>query len=145
MKLTCLPCLLAYGLAAGSIGVHLAPKPILTGLDQGQKEIYMRIVNERAKIYTVSIFIGIALGALYLRNLKGTVTNAQVCTSALIALGVTYFLYMLWPKSSLMVEHLKEDQIKRWTHIYKTMQKRYHGSFVLGMAAFALMAKGVMC
>ena len=123
----------------------MGPKPTLTNLEKWQEDIYMLRVHERAKIYTLSLFVGIVLGALYLRGIKGKATTAEICTGSLIVLGVTYFLYMLWPKSSLMVEHLKEGQIEQWAHVYKTMQKRYHMSFALGMLAFAFMAKGVKC
>lgn len=102
------------------------------GLDQEQTQIYERITMERFKIYVTSMVLGAVIGHLVYRNTK------NACQGVMTMFTVSYFVYRLWPKTTYMIEHLREDQIDQWLEIYKTMSFKYHMGFLIGLFGFMM-------
>jgi RsiW-degrading membrane proteinase PrsW (M82 family) len=114
-------------------------KDFMTSLDDGQKKIYIGIIDERRKIYLKGYIFGIILSvSIVLLNkflLKNKISNI-LCWVVVISCMTTYFYYILSPKSKYMLEVLNKDtQIKNWLKVYKSMQSRFHFSYLLGVVA----------
>ena len=60
----------------------------------------------------------------------------MLCTIVAITFVVSYFYYILHPKSDWMVKHLhSKDQRDAWLQVYRHMQVQCHVGFVLGIIA----------
>ena len=69
-----------------------------------------------------------------------------VCIIGAITLVVNYFYYILSPKSSYMIEHLKDiEQNKAWLKIYRMMQIKYHIGLIFGIIAVMFFAYAFRC
>lgn len=146
MSLTCLPCLIGYGLVGASLATSLAKPPEIEGLTQAQRETKERIVQERKRIYFTSLAIGVILAIIYLQYIgPKKATYGQLCTGLLILTSTTHLMYTLWPKTTFMVEHLEKEQVPDWVATYKEMSRRYHLGFILGASAFFMISKGLKC
>lgn len=107
---------------------------LLNELTEEEIKIYKEITEERRRIYLQGLGIGLLLSYLYLklRPQEDTYVNG------IITLGITgsinYFYYILTPKKKYMLEYLdSKKENKAWLKIYKTMQFRWHISFILGL------------
>ena len=117
-------------------------KELNNSLDQKQKETYKKIISERRRIYIMGYLIGITLSiAVILVNvfvLKQNKSSA-VCLAVVISSITTYFFYILYPKSKYMIQVLEtKEQINNWLSIYKSMQFKFHFSFLLGIISTTL-------
>lgn len=109
-------------------------------LDSQQQQIFLQIHEERMKIFVVSLIIGLVCGTIILLSMeeKGLVRS---CTFTLIVLGVTYLVYLLYPKSKYMVNYLvRPNQKREWVNVYRTMQSRTMMGMVLGAGAYLLVS-----
>lgn len=117
-------------------------------LSDEQKRRYNKIVKERRMIYLGGYIFGFFLSALYISGMPDTERNNSttlLCTVGAITFLTSYFFYILFPKSNLMILELDEkQQRKEWIRIYKKMQYHYHIGLVLGIIAVLFFAKG-MC
>lgn len=110
------------------------------------KTTYDEISAERARIYYTGYIVGfilsilvILLNRIVLKNKMPT--SAMVCLAIVVSTFVSYFYYILSPKSKYMVSVLKtESEKEAWLKIYKSMQYYYHLSFVLGIGAVGVFA-----
>ena len=101
-------------------------------LPEKLQTIYKSIVEERRTIYYTGYMIGFLLSALLIiyttqiqKSRMGTTT--MVCTTLAISFLTSYFYYILSPKTSYMLEHIKtEEQTRAWLEMYKGMQYHYH-------------------
>ena len=65
----------------------------------------------------------------------------NACVAVVIMSFVTYFYYILIPKTDYMILHLKTNkQHREWLNVYKTMQFDYHVSFVYSLLVVALLS-----
>lgn len=113
-------------------------------LDQEQTKIYKDIHKERLKIYIAGLILGIFL-AILVTQLSGFKQNTNICLFVSIALGVNWMFYLLYPKSTYMLEHLKTpEQTKAWLGIYKEMKTRSYIGLILGAVGHILFGLG-MC
>ena len=150
--MTCVSyCLLGAALLGSSILAMMTSKTagvfkhFQNMLDEDQKATYHRIINERTTIYVQSLLLGIVLAILVTFNLKKLDNKSRVCLFILIALGTNYLMYSLYPKSTYMLEHLKnKDQNRAWLAIYKEMKLRCKLGLVLGALGYLILAQG-MC
>ena len=113
-------------------------------LNEKQLLTYNNIIEDRKTIYYTGTVIGFILTGLYLlwnkfmRNKKSSSKCSWVnaCIAVVIMSFVTYFYYMLTPKTDYMILHLKtSEQHHEWLNVYKSMQYDYHISFVYSLLA----------
>jgi hypothetical protein len=113
-------------------------------LSTAQKQKYRKIVSERRTIYMSGYLLGFILSGLYILVFAKDYSEMLLCTIAAITFFTSYFFYILYPKSELMILDLDEKtQRKEWIAIYKKMQYHYHFGMVLGILAVVFYAKGV--
>ena len=119
-----------------------AQKDLNNSLDEKQQEAYKKIISERRRIYIMGYIIGIVLSVFtILLNLFVFKQNrtAVRCLSVIIVSLTSYFFYILYPKSQYMIQVIEtKEQINNWLSIYKSMQFKFHTSFLLGIIAAGL-------
>jgi hypothetical protein len=114
-------------------------------LPRNLQEIYRKIQLERLQIYYYGYSLGFILSLIiiiynYQNKSKITITH-MVCIVISTSFLTNYFYYMLSPKTSWMLDHIKTpEQTKAWLEMYKSMQKYYHTGLVLGIIAVAFLA-----
>ena len=114
-----------------------------SSLTPEQMDIYRKIVGERSKIAYQGYALGLVLSGLYLwynkayASAKLRLSNTStVCVVVAIMFVTNYFYYMLTPKTTYMLEHLKgEKEVKNWLTMYRHMQSNYHYGLLFGIAA----------
>lgn len=141
-------CLLASGLFAAMLYIMLNPhktkvlNAFIDTLDEKQKKIHKKIVAERLTIYLTGLVLGLVVAFTYLSMSKKNVV--RTCVFTVLVLSVNILFYMLVPKSTYMMEHLKTvEQYNRWLDVYKEMQYRNYMGFVLGVIAYLILASNL--
>ena len=115
-------------------------------LPEDIKKVYDQIVAERQRIFFTGYGIGfvVALFSIIfsINVLKQKIpVSIMVCLAVVVSTVVNYFYYILSPKSTYMVDVIKNDQQRQdWLRVYKSMQYYYHFSFVLGAVAVGVFA-----
>ena len=110
------------------------------------KQIYLKIANERMSIYLQGYTLGLILSVLLILFLtqitKMSMSGvSMVCMAITVSFLVSYFYYMLSPKSDMMLHHIRgEKEIQAWTQMYRSMQFYYYSSFVLGLFGVGVLA-----
>jgi hypothetical protein len=139
-------CLIASALFASMLYMMLNPRKsdiintFQSKLTPEQNTIYVEIVNERMRIYLVSITVALVLGFLYLQ-FNNNKSVSRVCVFTVLVLFTSTVLYLIAPKSKYMVTYLaSEDQRNAWLAVYKEMQYRKIIGILLGIAAYVLFA-----
>ena len=141
-------CLIGAALLGSMIMTMLVSKkskPFVTFmslLDDNQQQIYKSIIRERTNIYVQGLVIGVAL-ALLITYHTGFKRVANVCLFIAISLGFNWAYYLLYPKTTYMLNHLSSSaQVKAWLNIYKEMKFRSHTGLLLGAFGYVLIAAG---
>ena len=107
-------------------------------LNDKQKEIYKRIIQERFLLYFGGMLLGIFLGLLYLFYNKKS--ERSICIFILIVFITKMIVYKGFPKSTYMLYHLdKKEQVDAWTDIYTYMKKIWMLSFVFAIISYILL------
>jgi hypothetical protein len=112
---------------------------------------YKSIVEERTRIYYTGYILGFLLSALviiYNTQIQKSrmSTTTMVCTALTISFVTSYFYYVLSPKKTHMLEHIKtEEQTVAWLAMYKGMQYHYHVGLVVGLVAVGTFAFAFRC
>jgi uncharacterized protein YacL len=110
------------------------------------KQIYRKITNERLGIYLQGYVLGLILSVLlilYLTQFTKTPMSrvSMVCMAITVSFFVSYFYYILSPKSDMMLRHIKgEKEIQAWMSAYRAMQFHYYSSFVIGLIGVGVLA-----
>jgi hypothetical protein len=122
-------------------------------LDEKQKEVYEKIVNERKNIALQGYGLGLGLSVGYLvsrhfmTKRKGSLLSSSVsslCLTAAITFIVQYFYYILSPKSDWMLNQLtNEEQKQQWLKVYRAYSWNYHLSMLIGLIGAGLLGYGV--
>ena len=115
------------------------------------QQTYTKIVNERKGIYYMGYGLGFLLAiAIIFYNIY--VSKRKLSTLSLVSIIVSvsfitnYFYYMLSPKTSWMLDSIKDpEQTKAWLKMYRGMQTYYHGGLALGVLAMGLFAFAFRC
>ena len=138
-------CLLAVSMFSGQLYVmfnnrkNVLFRKFDNLLDQNQKMIYKKIINERMKLYIQGMVLGLILGFTYLCSVPSN-TVGRACLFTIIVLGTNYFYYMLMPKTNYMIPYLEtQEQRVAWLNIYKEMQRRCKIGFILGLFAYLIL------
>jgi branched-subunit amino acid transport protein AzlD len=115
------------------------------------QKIYENITKERQQINLYGYGLGVIISLVVilfnyrLKQNKLTTFNT-ICLVVVISFTTHYFYYMLTPKTTYMLEHIKSpEQTKAWLSMYKTMQYYYHGGLLLGLIAVILLAFAFRC
>lgn len=96
-------------------------------LDDEQRTLYSEIKTERMRIF-LAVVVGFALGR-----------RGPPCFAA--ALSTQTLVYLLWPKSRYMMEHVKSpEQSALWIRKYKHMAFLGNAGSLLGLGVFAIYA-----
>ena len=119
--------------------------PYLDMLTDDEREKYDQIVIERRNIYLTGFGIGLFIAILMMFLLTKTLTPLQsVGIGVAIVYSISYFFYMLFPKSDYMIQYLdKKDERQAWWKIYRTLQFYYHLAFALGLFGSLLLFYGI--
>ena len=117
-------------------------KNMYNSLTKEKREAYNKIKKERLLIWVkasvIAIFVSI-LFAYYRSSSSGSPFNIS-CLTTLIFYGVQYLVYMMHPKSDYMLNHVENNkQAKAWLSKYKTMQRKWHLGFILGIVGYYLL------
>jgi len=114
-------------------------------LDDKQKQVYEKIVNERQMIYIVGLIIGSLIALGYLYATKGTLNPiSNSCIFTAIAMSTQYMIYTLYPKSDHMIKYLDNaDTREKWLNVYNTMKFRYHVGMLLGLVGYFALSYGL--
>jgi len=101
-------------------------------LDDEQRVIYKEITNERLRIYILATIVAIVVGLVTMRQFT-------TCFSVAAALSTQTLVYLLWPKSKYMMEHVKTpEQSSLWIQKYKHMALLGNLGIVIGLIIFFL-------
>jgi prolipoprotein diacylglyceryltransferase len=117
-------------------------------LPKDLQEIYRKIQKERLYIYYYGYSLGFILSLIIIiYNYQNNSSKSKLSTSHMVCIVIStsfltnYFYYMLSPKTTWMLDHIKTpEQTKAWLEMYKSMQKYYHTGLVLGIIAVAFLA-----
>ena len=130
-----------------SVDKYSIKQKFFDSLDARLKAKYIKIIEERRRIYYRGFVMGILLsiisvGSLYSQNNKIS-NKIIICTTLGITFLSNYFYYILSPKSDWMVLHLNSKyQREEWLKIYRTMSVRFHLGFLLGLLAVSFLSNG---
>lgn len=109
-------------------------------LDSEQKKIYQKIIYERLMIYIIGMILGVLLGIFYLY--KYPKDKYKICKFFAIVFLTKLGFYYIYPKSTLMLYHLKtKEQVDGWADIYLFMKKRWITSLIISAISYFLIAK----
>jgi len=148
-------CVLSFVFIVSMIYMHNATTKSQTiekyqdQLPQDLRRIYDKIQKERLGIYYYGYVLGFILSLIIIiynyqksNNNKSKLSTSHIfCIVVATSFITNYFYYMLSPKTTWMLEHIKTpEQTQAWLQMYKSMQKYYHIGFVLGILAIGLLA-----
>ena len=123
-------------------------KDFISVLNPKQRETYKKITNERRTLYMTGYGLGLLLSLIvllvqYSYNIKMSKVG-MACLTGAITFVISYFYYILSPKSDYMILHIEGDKQKTaWLKIYRTMQYHYHLSLFLGIVGVSLLGAGL--
>lgn len=146
-------CLIAAAFIGSSLFTMIGMKstPAFKKFDQiltpEQTEIYNKIREERRVIHMQGVILGSLLAGAYLYLIQKEEQNTvrDSCVFVVIAMGITYSYYTLYPKSTYILNHLTErEQIDAWLETYKTARTRSYTGLVLGAVGYFLLSNGVL-
>lgn len=133
---------LGFGLLGASVYTSLVPADEINQLKNmisGEAaEAYKNIANNRAKLYTQGLLLGVILAFLIQYLYRSSIKNVFYKTTLFmfITLGTAASYYTLMPKNDWMLNHLKTpEENKAWLNIYKTMKYRYITGFIFAAIA----------
>lgn len=115
------------------------------------QNVYENITKEREQINLYGYFLGLIISfvvILYNYRLKQNklTTFNTICLVVAISFTTHYFYYMLTPKTTYMLDHIKSpEQTKAWLTMYRTMQYYYHSGLLLGLVAIVILAFAFRC
>lgn len=126
-----------------------AVKEYQSSLDDTQKKVYQKIVNERKNLAIqgyglgLGLSVGFLVGRHFLTKNKKSFLNASIsglCMTVATTFVVQYFYYMLMPKKDWMLHYLNTEQQKeQWMKVYRAYSWNYHLSIALGLVGAGLL------
>lgn len=132
-------CLAAFALLGSTLVTMLFVKErhmraFTESLDEEQRRVQARVVMERGLIYAMATVAGL-MTAFTLRD--------SSCKATAGALFVQTMVYLLWPKSTYMLNHVKTPaQSVLWLKQYTHMSRLGNVGIVAGVVAYFLLYNG---
>jgi hypothetical protein len=128
-------CAVAFALTGSMTLTMFANHKYMTkfesSLDNSQKKIYDEIKKERLQIFLWATSIAAVIGIL--------LASKNACLSVATALTTQTFVYLLWPKSRYMLEHVKTpEQSALWIQKYKHMSLLGNLGTIVGLMVYML-------
>lgn len=110
------------------------------------EEIYNKIVKERIKIYIIASIVGAILGIGYLIWKKNNMERIPlICTAILIFFVVQMVVYLVYPKSDYILNHITNNQqSKAWLSMYNQMMKKFLIGFLIGLIGYGLLCFAIL-
>ena len=145
-------CLLSFILLGGILSTMITSKLTKSRtnlnnlLNDQQKQKMQEIVAMRLKIFIYSVVLGMFVG--YVFTLMTGIKNEtqKVCMFVTIMLITNTITYILWPKGDYMIYHLTTvEQKKAWFNIYNEMKMKKIVGMFLGVLAYYILGKGLLC
>jgi len=129
-------CAVSFALFGSSVATMFMNRKYMVkfeeSLDDEQRVIYKEITNERLRIYILATIVAIVVGLVTMRQFT-------TCFSVAAALSTQTLVYLLWPKSKYMMEHVKTpEQSSLWIQKYKHMALLGNLGIVIGLIIFFL-------
>lgn len=125
-----------------AIDKHAVMSPFMESIGGPDSELgkqYIQRIQERRMLYIKGLGLGVILSLVYLSMKSSRSPALSSCIVAGITLLTAYMVYMLSPKSKLMVLKVHtQEQRMHWARIYKTMQWNYHVGLALGIVGVAV-------
>ena len=111
-------------------------------LEPYQKKIMDIVSKHRMKIWLQGMGLGLVIAIVMRQFVLPTIgPNTDACAFTAIMMGVNYMYYMLAPKGTYMISHLRDDQVPGWLAVSKMMQRRYTMGLLLGLVGSFLLSK----
>ncbi len=107
--------------------------------------LYDGIAVERRNQYIHGLILGLILAYILLGFVASRGSRFhRMAAFVAVTMLVGVFYYLLMPKSTYMLEHLKtKEQNLAWLEVYKTMKMRYTVGLLLGAGAAAAAANAL--
>lgn len=126
-------CVVAFALVGSSAAIMFMNRQHMRrfedSLDESQRTIYKEIKAERLRIFIHATMIAGLVGLV--------LASRSRCFAAAAALTTQTFVYLLWPKSKYMMEHVKTpEQSALWIRKYKHMALLGNVGAVVGLAVY---------
>lgn len=145
-------CVLSFILMGGILSTMLTSKNSKTYvnfnnlLNEEQKGKMKEIVKMRLKIFLISMIIGVFTGYVLTSMLSISNEVQRLCLFLTITLVVNTISYIVWPKGDYMIYHLDSvEQKKAWFDIYNEMKLKKIVGMTLGVVAYYVLGKGLLC
>jgi hypothetical protein len=101
-------------------------------MDEKQKEIYMKIRNERLNHYLNGLGLGVILSLPTLYLIKDN--TSKVCASGIVLMMTASIAYYLQPKSDYMINHLNsQEQKEAWMNVSRNFIKKKISGVLFGL------------
>lgn len=130
-------CLFSSVILVYLLTTHLALKP-----SSFQRELvgYQKVVYEKIKQERLTLFsVGIMFGAIVAVLVNSMYTNKYPrCTIFAITYIFAVFFYTVSPKSTYMIYHLDNEQIRVWKNVYKRMKTVNAMFFTLALTTLVI-------
>lgn len=108
-------------------------KTFANSLNEKQSDAYKRIVRERAYIYILATVLGLLAGYAF---------SDTKCKAVSSALFVQTMVYMLWPKSDHILNHIESNEQSRlWVKKYAHMSRLGNVGLVAGIVLYLIIKK----
>ena len=141
-------CVITFAFIVGTIYTMMAsetepPHSTYRGkLTTEQKEIYVAVTNERIKLSTRGLVLGLIVASLWFNYKLGVSPMDNLCQFSAIVLTVQYLFYNLAPKQFHMLPILTNyDQVMSWYDVYKFMKHRYTLGLMIGILVYFVMSE----
>lgn len=126
-------CAVSFALLGSSIATMMMNRQYMQdfedSLDKSQKQIYAEIKKERLTIYLIATVIAITIGFLVSKN--------NTCLGVASALSLQMLIYLVWPKSKYMLDHVKKPkQSSLWIQKYKHMSTLGYVGMIVGLLVY---------
>ena len=141
-------CILAYILVGIFLSFQIVKrrsrmfKDFQNSLNEEQLRIYLKIVNERSRIFTSGILLGLLVSSIiayYYYKHTNTGIRQIVCIFIGVTLAVSIVYYMLHPKKVYILPYLTTfKQRFLWLDIYKTFKKYKYYGVIVGIILYRL-------
>ena len=123
-------------------------KEMYKSFSKEKQEIYKKIKKERLIIWfkasIIAIFLSVLVAYYHENIFSSTTAFSRTCITTLVYYGVQHLIYIMHPKTDYMLNHVENNkEAKAWLTKYKTMQRKWHTGFILGIFGYFLLSRTI--